>query len=42
MTRASTAADLWRLADGVSATVAVAARRVMAIYETEFEVHSKT
>lgn len=42
MTRAAAAADLWRLADGVSATVAVAARRVMAIYETEFEVHSKT
>lgn len=32
---------LWRLADDVSAIVGVAARRVMAIYATEFEVHHK-
>jgi 3'(2'), 5'-bisphosphate nucleotidase len=32
---------LWRLADSVSAIVAVAARRVMAIYQTEFEVRRK-
>ena len=34
-------ARLWRLADSVSVTVASAARRVMAIYQTEFEVHHK-
>lgn len=34
-------ARLWRLADRVSVTVASAARRVMAIYQTEFEVHHK-
>jgi len=32
---------LWRLADDVSAIVGVAARRVMAIYATEFEVRHK-
>ena len=32
---------LWRLADGVSAIVAIAARRVMAIYDTDFVVHRK-
>ncbi len=36
-----TVARLWRLADSVSVTVASAARRVMAIYQTEFEVHHK-
>jgi 3'(2'), 5'-bisphosphate nucleotidase len=41
MTEAATASSLWRLADGVSAVVAIAARRVMAIYHTEFEVHRK-
>ena len=41
MTEDPTVAGLWRLADGVSATIAVAARRVMAIYQTEFEVHHK-
>lgn len=35
------ASRLWRLADGVAANVAVAARRVMEIYQTEFEVHHK-
>ena len=35
------ASQLWRLADGVSAIVAIAARRVMAIYHTEFEVRRK-
>ena len=34
-------ARLWRLADSVSVTVASAARRVMAIYQTEFAVHHK-
>jgi 3'(2'), 5'-bisphosphate nucleotidase len=34
-------ARLWRLANSVSLTVASAARRVMAIYQTEFEVHHK-
>lgn len=32
---------LWRLADGVAAIVATAARRVMAIYGTQFEVRRK-
>ena len=41
MKKATEVADLWRLADHVSAIVAVAARRVMAIYGTEFEVHRK-
>ncbi len=36
-----TVARLWRLADSVSVTVASAAHRVMAIYQTEFEVHHK-
>ena len=34
-------ARLWRLADSVSVIVASAARRVMAIYRTNFEVHQK-
>jgi len=41
MTQAAGVANLWRLADAVSAIVNVAARRVMAIYATEFEVHRK-
>ena len=41
MTQAAGVANLWRLADDVSAIVNVAARRVMAIYATEFEVHRK-
>lgn len=35
------ASRLWRLADGVAANAAVAARRVMEIYGTEFEVRHK-
>lgn len=34
-------ARLWRLADAVAQVVAVAARRVMTIYESEFDVHRK-
>ncbi len=34
-------ARLWRLADGVAEIVARAARRVMALYESGFEVHRK-
>jgi 3'(2'), 5'-bisphosphate nucleotidase len=41
MTEAGCVSHLWRLADSVTAVVAVAARRVMAIYHTEFEVHHK-
>ncbi len=41
MTRDAPASELWRLADGVSAIVARAARRVMAIYATRFEVLHK-
>ena len=41
MIEAPGASHLWRLADDVSAIVGVAARRVMAIYATEFEVHHK-
>jgi 3'(2'), 5'-bisphosphate nucleotidase len=32
---------LWRLAGGVAQTAVIAARRIMAIYETEFEVRHK-
>jgi len=41
MNRDWAASRLWRLADAVSATVAIAARRVMAIYDTDFDVHRK-
>ena len=41
MIEAPGASHLWRLADDVSAIVGIAARRVMAIYATEFEVHHK-
>jgi len=41
MIEAPGASHLWRLADDVSAIVGVAARRVMAIYATEFEVRRK-
>lgn len=41
MSRGAGVSDLWRLADGVSASVAYAARRVMAIYRTDFAVHRK-
>ncbi len=41
MTQEARGSRLWDLADGVSAIVATAARRVMAIYATEFEVHRK-
>jgi 3'(2'), 5'-bisphosphate nucleotidase len=41
MTQAAAVSELWRLADGVSASVALAARRVMAIYGTDFEVRKK-
>ena len=41
MKKAMGAPDLWRLADAVSAIVGVAARRVMAIYATDFEVRHK-
>ncbi len=41
MIRNAPGSELWRLADGVSATVASAARRVMAIYATQFEVLHK-
>lgn len=41
MTRDPADKRLWPLADGVSAIVAMAARRVMAIYETDFEVNHK-
>lgn len=41
MIRDAAASELWRLADAVSATVAVAAHRVMRIYHTDFQVHHK-
>ena len=41
MTADAAASRLWRLADGVSATVAKAARRIMDIYHTDFEVQHK-
>ncbi len=41
MTQQARGSRLWGLADSVSATVATAARRVMAIYGTDFEVHRK-
>jgi len=41
MTQHQAEAPQWTLADAVSATVAAASRRVMAIYRTDFEVHQK-
>lgn len=41
MTQDAAGKRQWPLADAVSATVAVAGRRVMAIYRTDFEVHHK-
>ena len=41
MSKSAAVSSLWGLADGVSAVVAIAARRVMAIYHTDFEVHRK-
>ena len=41
MKRDMAGSPLWCLAHGVSATVAIAARRVMAIYDTDFDVHQK-